>query len=250
MNTKWRKLNNPPVVAAVFQIKYEKGSIKLDDFLKYDQIIRKSLKLRTDTLQSTLTVPKSTTLGVGKVDVKGIQETRNTGFTYFSSNQKKKLTITEEDITFVSEEEYNGWDAFKADFLRYIETFTPSLESVTIQRTSIRFVNQFTLSSFDDPSEYFNTVISSNTEDSIPYPLIKYGYSLTLDVAEGVYSIINHNVNNVTDKFVCIFDIDVLDKNNLIFDLPSINEVLERLRTIKNKIFFNNITDKTLNLSD
>ena len=103
MNTKWRKLNNPPVVAAVFQIKYEKGSIKLDDFLKYDQIIRKSLKLRTDTLQSTLTVPKSTTLGVGKVDVKGIQETRNTGFTYFSSNQKKKLTITEEDITFVSE---------------------------------------------------------------------------------------------------------------------------------------------------
>ena len=226
MNTKWRKLNNPPVVAAVFQIKYEKGSIKLDDFLKYDQIIRKSLKLRTDTLQSTLTVPKSTTLGVGKVDVKGIQETRNTGFTYFSSNQKKKLTITEEDITFVSEEEYNGWDA------------------------SIRFVNQFTLSSFDDPSEYFNTVISSNTEDSIPYPLIKYGYSLTLDVAEGVYSIINHNVNNVTDKFVCIFDIDVLDKNNLIFDLPSINEVLERLRTIKNKIFFNNITDKTLNLCD
>lgn len=32
MNTEWRKLNNPPVVAAVFQIKYEKGSIKLDDF--------------------------------------------------------------------------------------------------------------------------------------------------------------------------------------------------------------------------
>ena len=221
MNTKWRKLNNPPVVAAVFQIKYEKGSIKLDDFLKY------SIQQIMDCTWSS---NSHACLGG-------------------SPDESMKVLIDNRTI-LVSEEEYNGWDAFKADFLRYIETFTPSLESVTIQRTSIRFVNQFTLSSFDDPSEYFNTVISSNREDSIPYPLIKYGYSLTLDVAEGVYSIINHNVNNVTDKFVCIFDIDVLDKNNLIFDLPSINEVLERLRTIKNKIFFNNITDKTLNLCD
>lgn len=216
----------------------------------YDSIIRKSLKMRTDTIQATLTVPKSTTLGVGKVDVKGTQETRKTGFTYFSANQKKKLTITEEGITFVSEEEYNGWDSFKADFLGYIKTLTTSLESVTIQRTSIRFVNQFVLSDFEDPSEYFNTVISSNTENSIPYPLVKYGYSLTLDIDEGVYSIINHNVNNVADKFVCIFDIDVLDRNNLIFGLPSINDVLEKLRIIKNNIFFNNLTDKTLDLCD
>lgn len=250
MGQEWKKLNNPPVVAAVFQIKYEKGSIRLDDFLNFDSIIRKSLKIRRDTLQSTLTVPKSTTLEVGKIDIKGTQEIHKTGFTYFTANQKKKLTITEEDITFVSEEEYTGWEFFKTDFLNYINIFAPILESVTVQRTSIRFVNQFILPDFDDPSEYFNTVISSNTEDSIPYPLIKYGYSLTLDVAEGVYSIINHNVNNVADRIICIFDIDVLDRNNLIFDLPSINEALERLRIIKNKIFFNNITTKTLSLCD
>ena len=250
MSTQWRKLNNPPVVAAVAQIKYERGSVRLDDFLKYDTIIRNSLNLRTDTLQATLTVPKSTTLGVGKVDVKGTQETRKTGFTYFSSDQKKKLIITEEDITFVSEEEYDGWEAFKAAFLGYVEMLSKSLEHSTIQRTSIRFVNQFTLPDFNDPSEYFNTVISSSTEDSIPYPLTRYGYSLTLDVAEGVYSIINHNVNNVADKFDCILDIDVLDRNNLIFDLPSINDALEKLRTIKNNIFFNNLTDKTLSLCD
>ena len=128
--------------------------------------------------------------------------------------------------------------------------FTESLESVTIRRTSIRFVNQFTLPDFNDPSEYFNTVISSNTEDSIPYPLARYGYSLTLDVAEGVYSIINHSVNNVAGKFDCILDIDVLDRNNLIFDLPSINAVLEKLRAVKNNIFFNNLTGKTLDLCD
>ena len=47
---------------------------------------------------------------------------------------------------------------------------------------------------------------------------------------------------------IYIFDIDVLDRNNIVFDIGTIDETLERLRDIKNNIFFGNLTNKILEL--
>jgi uncharacterized protein (TIGR04255 family) len=71
---------------------------------------------------------------------------------------------------------------------------------------------------------------------------------MTFDVAEGIYSIVNQNADHLADRFIYIFDIDVLDRNNILFDVNSIGEILENLREIKNKIFFGNLTNKTLEL--
>ena len=75
---------------------------------------------------------------------------------------------------------------------------------------------------------------------------MKYGFRLTYDIEEGVYSIVNQNAEHLPDKFVYIFDIDVLNRNNLLFELNTIDDTLESLRDIKNRIFFGNVTDKTL----
>ena len=45
-----------------------------------------------------------------------------------------------------------------------------------------------------------------------------------------------------------IFDIDVLELTNLLFDKNLISDKLEKLREIKNKLFFNNLTQKTIDL--
>jgi len=249
MSTEWKRLNNPPVVAAIFQIKYERGCINVEDFLRYDSVVRKKLKVRADNMQSTFTVPKSTNISLGKVQINGTQETHKIGFTYLSSDQKVKLSLAEDGITFTSEERYTGWEHFKSSALDFLDIYAPILSEHTILRTSIRFVNQFTFKDFEDPAEYFNTVISSASQTNpVPYPLLKYGFRLTLDVEEGVYSIVNQNVNSIAGRYVCVFDIDVLNRNNIIFDKSSISDVLEHLRNVKNNIFFNNLTDKTLNL--
>ena len=43
-------------------------------------------------------------------------------------------------------------------------------------------------------------------------------------------------------------DIDVLDKQKLVFDIDTISDSLENLRSIRNKIFFDTIPDKTIEL--
>lgn len=49
-------------------------------------------------------------------------------------------------------------------------------------------------------------------------------------------------------SYIYTFDIDVLDKQRLIFDLDTISDNLEKLREVKNEIFFKNITQKTIDL--
>ena len=80
----------------------------------------------------------------------------------------------------------------------------------------------------------------------MPFPLTRCGFNLSYDVDDGVYSIVNQSAEHLPDKYVYIFDIDVLNKNNIIFDLNALDEILESLRIVKNRIFFGNITEKTL----
>ena len=249
MKTKWENLANPPVVTAIFQLKYDSDSIRLDDFLKFDTILKREFPQRRENIESSLSLAPSTRIPLGKAQVSGVTNTRRTGYVYFTTDQKEKLTLSENDITYTKESQYTGWDSFKDFILKILNTLIPVLEGITVQRTSIRFINQFSLTDFDDPTEYFNTqIMSSAAENSMPYPVTKYGFRLTYDISEGIYSIVNQNVDQLTDKYIYIFDIDVLDRNNILFDIGTIDETLERLRDIKNNIFFGNLTNKTLEL--
>lgn len=136
-------------------------------------------------------------------------------------------------------------DSLQGEGAQDIEYPSVMLDNVTIRRTSIRFINQFKFDDFSDPTLYFNSQIAS-TGDGMLFPLMKYGFRLTYDIEEGVYSIVNQNAEHLPDKFVYIFDIDVLNRNNLLFELNTIDDTLESLRDIKNRIFFGNVTDKTL----
>ena len=249
MENKWQHLKNPPVVTAIFQLKFDTGSVKLDDFLKYDQILRRDFPGRNDNIESSLQLPPSTRITLGKGQISGVAETRRVGYIYFTTDQKEKLSLTENEITYTTEKDYQGWDFFRELVQKVLKIIQPTMDNVTIRRSSIRFINQFSLQEFNDPSEYFKTqIVSTAKGDTLPFPLIKYGFKLTFDVEDDIYSIVNQSVDPLPDKFVYIFDIDVLNRTNMLFDLDSISEVMEKLREVKNAIFFGNLTNKILEL--
>jgi uncharacterized protein (TIGR04255 family) len=249
MKNDWPKLAKPPVVTAIFQMKYDLGVVNVEDFLRYDGILRRSFPQRNESIESSLSFSPSTKIPLGKAQVSGVTNTRRIGYVYFTTDQKEKLALTETDITYTSEKIYEGWETCKETVLKLLGVVQPILENVSVRRTSIRFINQFNFDEFDDPTTYFNTQITmSQQEGTRLYPLMKYGFRLTYDVKEDVYSIVNQNVEHLPDKFVYIFDIDVLNRNNLLFDINSISVILEDLRSIKNEIFFGNVTEKTLEL--
>jgi uncharacterized protein (TIGR04255 family) len=245
MESKWPSLAKPPVVTAIFQLKFDNGSVKVEDYLKHDSVLKRDFPQRSENIESSLSLGPATKIPLGKAQVSGVTNTRRTGYVYFTTDQKEKLSLSESDITYTTEKPYEGWVVFKEKVLKMLKTLTPIMENVTVRRTSIRFINQFKFDEFDDPTVYFNSQIFS-TEGAMPYPLMKYGFRLTYDIEEGIYAIVNQNAEHLPEKFVYIFDIDVLNRNNLLFEINTIDETIEGLRSIKNKIFFENVTEKTL----
>ena len=249
LTNQWPKLEKAPVVVAICQIKFDENSINVNDFLRFDDRMRRYLPNRNDNIAASISIRNNTPIPLGKAAINGVSEAKISGYQYFSNNQKEKLEISTEGITYTNEAIYTGWDNFKTKFLKYLEPFSSILERITIKRISIRFINQFEIEEFNNPAEYFNTVISSTGKRTdFQYLLLKYGFRMTVDAGDGIYSIINQNADKKTDKFIYIFDIDVLNGNNLLYTPDAVDKALDQLREIKNNIFFNNITDKIIEL--
>ena len=245
MDNKWPCLGKPPVVTAIFQIRFDNGSVSVDDFLKYDVMLKRKFPKRNENFESSLSFSPSTKITIGKNQVSGITDTLRTVYVYYTTDQKEKISLSETDITYTSERPYAGWADFKKNVFGILSSISDVLDGITNRRTSIRFINQFIFKEFSDPTIYFNSQIASRGS-GMPFPLMRYGFKLSYDVDDGVYSIVNQSAEHLPDKYVYIFDIDLLNKNNIIFDLNALDEILESLRIVKNRIFFGNITEKTL----
>lgn len=241
-------LEKPPVVVALAQLKFRIPNFKVDNILMYDKLLKNRLPICHGNIRVGLDFGK-TTFPLGESKVSGVSNAEIGSYVYISKNQRMKFEVTSDAVTFIDENPYQGWEHFKSETLQLLSIVSPLFSTAEILRLSIRFVNRFTFSEFSDPKVYFNTLISSSDGES-SYPLRQYGFRLMMDVPDtDIYTIVNHNVENVPqDKYIYTFDIDVLDRQKLIFDIDTIGENLENLRQIKNKIFFDTITENTKQL--
>lgn len=243
--SEWPILNKPPVVVAIFQLKFLQGELELAKVDQMDMEIRKLFPSRMNNVAANIDLP-STPYPLGASKFSGT--TQLDSITYFTQDQSKKVNITRHDLTYSFEGQYSGWEVFKEDVLILLKSLTALLDQHIITRTSIRFINRFEMEKFEDPEVFFKTMISATKEDVLPFPVVKYGFKVTLNVSDNEYAIVNQNLDKVNDKFVYLFDIDVLNKRNLLFEITEIGNVMENLREVKNKIFFGNVTENTLSL--
>lgn len=243
----WPKLKNPPVDVALFQLKYNIGETTLNDFLKVEHDIKKLFPKRADNITANIGLPSSSIpLGISKIT--GTSNAKLSSYTFYTEDQKRKLTITDNSISLVDENKYTGWDNFESNICEILNILSPVISLHVINRISIRFINQFELPDFNDPEQYFKTMISTNEEGAVPYPVKQYGFKILLNIDTNTYSIVNQNIDNSSDKYIYIFDIDVLNKTNIIYDLDIIRQTLAKLREIKNNIFFGNLTQRIIDL--
>ena len=97
-----------------------------------------------------------------------------------------------------------------------------------------------------DPLDYFKTTVSVSEPEAVPYPVSKYAFNLMIPIDDATYSIVKQDFDKVSDRVNYIFDIDVLKRSNLVFEIGTIMTVLSELRTIKNNLFFGNVTTKLI----
>ena len=248
METKWPKLKKPPIVMAIFQIVFESKEeviIMPNDAIEIEKTLPKKYENRQTNVNLNLSAP----LPIGESTIKAGANTRVYANVYHTADQKRKLEIAINQITYTDETEYNGFENFKDTISHYLRVLDGYLAGATIKRVSIRFINRFIFTEFCDATEFFKTVISATDESAISYPVVGYGFKWFSQISENIRAVVNQELNNaIVGKFNYLFDIDVLSESNLIYDRAAILSIIDGLREIKNNLFFSNLTTETIDL--
>ena len=246
--SKYVELAKPPVAVALFQLKFNSANIRIDNFGICDPGLRKKFPFRKDNVSVGINL-QNASIPLGKSDIKGTSDVRIRSFIYTTKEQKEKLEISEGTITYIDERKYTGWENFKKYVVDALSLLSDVLNNIEVYRVSIRFINKFELPDFSTPQEYVTTVITNSTGNTI-YPIRQYGFRLQYDIPDtNIYAIVNQNVEkDPNDKYAYVLDIDVLDRQSILFQLDTIADNLEKIRDVKNDLFFESITQKTIDL--
>ncbi len=241
-------LAHPPIAVAICQIKFPLGSIPLDRFMAFDAQIKRRYPIRVDNINAKIGVPSEIKLGENPFT--GTSRARINAHDYRTKEQDLKVHISEDSIIVSDEQPYSSWANFKEKISFILNIYSELLEGKKIERVSIRFINRFIFDTFNDPSEYFNILISTSDGHDFDYDVMKYGFRLTMSIPNtDIVSIVNHNLEtSPSQKYVYTLDIDVLDHTQLVFNIDTIGAQLDKLNSILTGIFFNNVTDKTTEL--
>lgn len=240
-----QELKNPPVKLYLFQIKFSRVDINV--MFGADERLIREYPVRKKNIHVGLELDGSE-IPLGKSKLNAKSDAKIESYIYMTKDQKDRVEVLEDTLTYVCEREYTGWDNFVGKVSGLLDIFGGILGNVRISRSSIRFVNRFVLSDFSDPEEYFTTVVSKDGGGI--FPVRQYGFKIQYEVPDtNVYAIVNQSADSdIPGEYAYLLDIDVLDRQSIIFQKETIVGGLERLREIKNRIFFDSITEKTISL--
>jgi len=154
--------------------------------------------------------------------------------------------FTQTGIAFSKVKTYESWETFKAEALRFWHIFVEIAEPVAINRLGVRFINRIVLGHDESISTYLKAEshrlsgleLSSQTffyQDTYPIP----SYPYQVNWVRTVQSAPNGQQS-------LIVDIDVFTTQQFTGDGEILNLKLCEMRWLKNKIFFDNITNTAL----
>lgn len=248
MQKKWKKLNNPPVIVAIFQIKINlPEDFIFNEFISNDKEIRTKFPDRNDNYHSNIGVQGTPAPGISFVKAKA--DTHIESYAYTTKDLTKKFFIEQGSIRYAFEGGYKEWELFKVECMQCLKLIEVQLQRCKVVRTSIRFINKFKFDSFNDPLDYFTTTISIDSDSKLNNPVTGFAYRFNQQIPNSsIRTVINHALEKIEDKFDYYFDIDVLDNNSFDFNIEHLDLLMEEMRDIKNTLFFETLKDKTINL--
>lgn len=244
--TNFPKLGSPPIAEAVidFRVRLEK-KIEVESLLKFEERVKGKYTLRDKTREAHVALP------VGNEDrPQSSISSRVIGYNFESTNKEYVIQLGLEGLTISRLPHYTTWEDFLNEAKVIWGHFSKIVGSVTITRSALRYINRLEL---PGPSVDFDEYLTAPPQipPGLPQHLVEFISRNIIPVEEAKAAII------LTQAFRPVFtgnvlpvilDIDVFSEREINAIDGQQWEVLETLRILKNRAFFNSITPKTLEL--
>lgn len=170
---------------------------------------------------------------------------------FFESEDKKNVAQFRIDgFTFSRLKPYTKWEDIFAEAKDLWNLYRLEASPKEVTRIAVRYINhiEIPMSKNIDLSDYLKS--SPNIPKNIPQNIysffsrivINYGEKILANLTQALERRVNQNLP------VLILDIDVFKKEEVKLESNEIWPLFEKLRGIKNDIFFSSITEKTKEL--
>lgn len=174
-----------------------------------------------------------------------IKETAWEGYRLANAAGNRVVQFTQNGIVVSSIKNYESWDFLQPEALRIWRIFQDTALPQSINRLGVRFINKVVFEAGEDASTYLKSVPHNHFD--LPIIRESFFYQDAFKIPETPYGV-NWVCTQQSDDYqgFLIVDIDVFIEN--IDDLDPANLIihLSKIRWLKNKIFYNSITDQAL----
>jgi len=185
----------------------------------------------------------------GKPVVKSNVDQGIQGYIYKSADGKDVAQFRIDGFTFSRLHPYTSWDkVFKEAstlWALYCSKFVADMPIV--KRIAVRYINRLDIPAKSSLEKYLTAPLGPPKE--LPQEMSEFLTRMVIKDGELTANIIQAlDKSPKPDHVGVILDIDVYKENNNGFDISNVLSEFEKLRNLKNRIFFANITEEIVRL--
>lgn len=236
-------LSKAPVAEAILDVRFG-SSIDVQPAI-FDTLLAK-LKEKYPNQKKLSVQEAQIRFGGEDVTISGEQSTSHNGYILSDESQSRLIQIRQEGFAANILQDYRGYEDLKNMAKEVWDELAMTFPlPLTCERISLRFVNIFSLELPFEPAEYFKIFPRFPLADDLqlnPDTLLRYSIS---DALHGQVAIITHRIIAKEPKVATIIlDIDAIRV------VPSESSQIwgnfDFLRSLKNAIFFDSLTEKAI----
>jgi uncharacterized protein (TIGR04255 family) len=168
------------------------------------------------------------------------------GYMFWSQDKKQVCQFRKDGFSFSRLKPYISWEDSYPEFKRLWEIYKTNLEPKSITRFALRFINLIEIpESSLKLEDYF--VNAPSVAGNFDQPLEGFisRFILRFDPQTKAVITLNNQPTNIPQMTHIVFDIDIFTETQAPIDFTDFDHIFDKLKSLKNTIFENTLTEKT-----
>lgn len=167
------------------------------------------------------------------------------GWRYESEDGSRIVQLRRDGIGYSIIREYTEWADIKAASKRVWDEYRQRAGETEVGRVAVRYINVLDLPAWSDLNTYLTA--APQVPEGLPQTLTHFLERTVVPFNEGIFAIIIQTMEQVAQPATrVILDIDVYAHRSFGSGSADLWHFLDRLRGVKNAVFFSSVTEQTL----
>lgn len=238
----FNKLKNPPIKEAIIRVSF-KDNVDVESLNKFckSSFIKENYPIR----QNLMALEIKSTMGVKSTTTAHKHE----GFLLnCGEGCNKSIQSKVGQLSFHNTDKYLGWELFYEEFKKIWKNYYNTIGRIDIIQLGVRYINQlhFDLPLKDGIEEFLK--ILPTIPNGINKDLNNFFMQLNIpNDNQTLNGIITQTLRDVSkNKLQVLLDLNVVKTKNINGSSEEIWQSFDDIRNFKNQLFFNSLTNKTI----